>query len=224
MSLRLSLFAVALVPLAAFAAPFSNGNFESPGVAPGTFFDISGGGNPAPAGWVAGGTAGNVALFYENGAFSVIGIQGPNAVGFGGNSTTGATLSQTFDTVPGTTYTVNYFVTSQQGNATGTQSVLVQALNGAAVLGSVTDVIPDAALPFTWVAGPSFAFVATGATSTLRFTDTSNGPAAALSNWALDGVSVTSPVVSAVPEPETYALMIAGLALLGTFARRNRRR
>jgi hypothetical protein len=39
--------------------------------------------------------------------------------------------------------------------------------------------------------------------------------------WLLDNVSVT---VAAVPEPETYALMLAGLAALGAFARRRRTR
>jgi hypothetical protein len=39
----------------------------------------------------------------------------------------------------------------------------------------------------------------------------------------LDNVSVTG-TVAAVPEPETYALLLAGLAALGSFARRRSRR
>ncbi|MGZ5891619.1 MAG: FxDxF family PEP-CTERM protein, partial [Caldimonas sp.] len=36
----------------------------------------------------------------------------------------------------------------------------------------------------------------------------------------LDNVTVTPGVVGAVPEPETYALMLAGLAAIGSLARR----
>jgi len=39
-------------------------------------------------------------------------------------------------------------------------------------------------------------------------------------NWY--GFTVGAPVVAAIPEPETYALLIAGLALLGARARRRR--
>jgi hypothetical protein len=38
----------------------------------------------------------------------------------------------------------------------------------------------------------------------------------------LDNVSVTPGTVTAVPEPETYALMLAGLAAVGSIARRRR--
>jgi hypothetical protein len=55
---------------------------------------------------------------------------------------------------------------------------------------------------------------ATGASSTIAFNF--RNPQ---SFWLLDNVSVT---VAAVPEPETYALLLAGLGGLGAFARRRR--
>lgn len=227
---RTALLAAALAfPLAAAATPFSNGGFELPGVASGSQSSISDGTTSPPTGWIAGGTTTSYAMFYENNIYGVIGISGPNAIGFGGNGTTGATLSQTFDTMLGTSYTVNYFVTAQQGN--GPQSLLIQALNGATILGASTGVIPpynSGVESYHWFAGPSLTFVAAAASSTIRITDTSNGAAAGGTNWALDGITVAgaagSPSPGVVPEPATYGLLLAGLAMLGVVGRRKSKR
>jgi hypothetical protein len=48
------------------------------------------------------------------------------------------------------------------------------------------------------------------------------GNPAATSFMLFDGLTV-QPVIGAIPEPETYALMLAGLGLLGFVARRKRR-
>ena len=215
-----------ILPLGATAAPFTNGDFETPGPAAGQIPIGPGTGNPAPTGWVVGGPVGDAfELFYQpSSQFGVIGIAGPSSVGFGGNGSTGGTLSQTFDTIVGQSYTVNYFVTSQQGRSNGgpLQSALIQALNGATVLGAVVDTIPDLAVSevFHWNAGPALTFIATGSSSTLRFTDTTT-TGTGCCNWALDGVTVNAPSV-AVPEPETYAMLLAGLGLLGFVARRRK--
>ena len=208
-------------PLAVYAAPFTNGGFETPGVPVGANNSLSDGANPPPTGWTVGGTTTSFAIFYENNTFGVIGNSGPNAVGFGGNGTTGGILSQTFDTVAGQTYNVNYSVTSQQGVGATLQTASIQALNGATILGGVTESIPSlvAGENFHWFAGPTLTFVATGSSSTLRFTDTSSVAASACCNWALDAVSVNGQV-AAIPEPDTYAFMLAGLGVLGFLARR----
>jgi hypothetical protein len=65
-----------------------------------------------------------------------------------------------------------------------------------------------------------FNFVATGSSMPL----TINGISVPAGNefLGLDNVLVAG--VAAVPEPETYALFLAGLAALGSFARRRGRR
>ena len=209
------------LPLTAAAGSFINGDFELPGIAAATYAPIYPG--HTPVGWAAGGTAdaGNYSLFYENGAFGEVGKVGPNVIGFGGNVTTGATLSQTFDTVPGQTYTVNYWVTAQQGP--GVQSVRLDALGiTAIVLSSVSyDILNNYPELYHWYAGTTLSFIADGTSNTIRFTDTSNAIASVSTNWALDGVTVNRDAPTpAVPEPGTYGLMLAGLGLLGYLSRR----
>jgi hypothetical protein len=205
---------IGALPLAAGAAPFQNGSFESPGVVTGQY-SIDGEAD-APTGWLPGGALGNFALFYEeSGLYDLTVNSGLSMVGFGGNGTAGASIEQTFDTDAGGSYTVVFYTSAQQlGN--GPQSFNAEVSSGSAVLGSLADDIPDTAIG--WVAH-SFSFVATGASSTLRFTDTSSGVDASNDNWALDTVSVTS-----VPEPAESSLLAAGLLALGWRCRRQARR
>ena len=210
-----ALFGAAMsLSLTASAASFTNGSFENPGIVNnGSFLAVTTPGQ-APTGWV-GGALNGVALFYEKtGAFGdVVAKDGFYLVGFGGSGASGATLSQTFDTVAGDTYTVDFFITAQQVGS-GPQSFRLDALNGNSVTNSVSGDIPAKA---EWKPH-SLSFIAGAASSTIRFTDTSNGGAAVGINWALDNVSVTS--VSSVPEPESWALLLAGMGLIGALRRR----
>ena len=211
-----------LFPAAVMAAPFSNGGFESPGLTVGNFVPISPGSNE-PTGWKAGGTAtGGFNLFYQNAAFFV---GGGNSVGFGGNGTTGASISQTFDTIAGQSYTVNYQATQQQGISP--QSFLVEAFNGASLIASVSFSVPaynGAAENFHFFDGTPLIFSAGSGSTTLTFLDTTTLANSAASNFAIDNVSVSGAVVGAVPEPETYALLLGGFALVGAMVRRQKRK
>jgi hypothetical protein len=204
-----TLASAACAPLAAHAAAFTNGSFELPGV---SVPNVTAPGQ-APTGWTAGGFLQSQSLFVQrNGDFGVTAKDGVVAMGFGGNGTSGATISQSFDTVAGSTYTVNFFTTAQQVGA-GAQSYLAQALSAVGdVLASDSGGIPEIAN--NWL-GHNLRFVASGSSSTLRFTDISNGTAAAGINWALDAVTVSGAVPNTVPEPGSVALVLtAGLLAL----------
>ncbi len=66
------------------------------------------------------------------------------------------------------------------------------------------------ATPFTT---KSLSFVASSTLTTLKFTSGATGS----SGSVIDNV-----LVSAVPEPETYAMLLAGLGLMGVVARRRK--
>jgi Protein of unknown function (DUF642)/PEP-CTERM motif len=223
----LSHFVLALGTCAAMASPvvhaaaFQNGSFELPGIAAGGRIEL-GAGEVLP-GWFSDGVTTGEAVFYEGtGFFSFQALDGLAAVGFGGSGASGGRISQSFDTVIGATYTVKYFTTAQQSGS-GAQSYFADVLGtspsgGPILLGSQAGEIPVG--NNAWVEH-RLSFVAASATSQLRFADTSNGAAAAGINWALDAVSVTSAVsIAPVPEPSTYALMLAGLAATAGLARK----
>jgi hypothetical protein len=200
--------AFALPTQAARAAVIVNGSFESPGGAPiRNWVD-----NTPPSSWVAGGTT--LTDIYESSGQDAISAQsGDYYVSWGHNGNTGGTLSQSFASTPGLTYTVDYFVTQQQGFDSA-QQVTVEALDGVNVLGSVSMNMNMA--DGNWVAGTRLTFVAgPSGTTTLTFIDSTPAGSGGGPNWALDNVSV-----SAVPEPSTAILMgLGGLCV----AVRNRR-
>ena len=214
---RFLLEAVLLMAMAAIcnATAFTNGSFESPGGSSIVFLSA---GSGQITGWTLGNGNGN--LFYaQNGDWGINAQAGTWYIGWGGNGATGGTLFQTFDTVAGTTYNVNYFLTTQQ--LTGVlpiESDLVEALNGATVLNSVTNSFNQAA--GVWNAGSILSFTATSSSTTLRFTDTTTAANSIPINWGLDNVSVVAAGGSATPEPATFAIVGLGFGILAVWRRR----
>lgn len=209
------------LPLAVSASVFTNGGFDAGGACGAVDITTPG---AAPSGWVGGGTLGGMNLFCQSASLGYINPKdGVNSIGFGGNWQTDARLSQTFDTVAGEWYTVEFFTSSQQGGS-GIQSFRLDALNGADVLASLSSFIPSGGNDNGLWAAHTLAFLAAGTSSTIRFSDISLSSESGGVNWALDAVSVTgrTDTGGTVPEPTSLALAALSLAALGAAKRRRR--
>src|SRR5437764_850885 len=98
----LSIFATAL---RCYAAPFQNGSFESPALAPGASVELPSGSTTALTGWTVG-TNGLVS-FANGPALGVSPVDGVQHIGFnGGNTPPGGSITQSFITAVGQTYKV----------------------------------------------------------------------------------------------------------------------
>jgi hypothetical protein len=82
----------------------------------------------------------------------------------------------------------------------------------------------DAGCGYTGWVTSNYSFAGAGS-YVLEFGVTNWDDTAYQSGMAFDGITVAGkPITPAVPEPETYALMLAGLAVVGALARRRRGR
>jgi len=194
---------------AAHGAAFSNGSFElfNAGGAdvycPGgiDFCGQFNAGNAGITGWTIGGHSidivGPVGWAASDGNWSL----DLNGVGAG-------SISQAFDTVAGMHYRVSFDLGGIfYGGAaikTGTVSAAGQSLDFSFDTGA------SGPADMHWVR-TAFDFQATGASTTLQFFSTGGSDAGP----ALDNISVT-----AVPEPQTVALWLAGLVALAGLRRR----
>jgi choice-of-anchor C domain-containing protein len=192
----------------AHAAGFTNGSFESVSVV---------GGEPVCAGGASvciqydAGAMGIAGWQIEAGSVDVVGTLWAAADGLRSVDLSGAgagTLSQSFDTMVGTTYQVSFQI---GGNFFGGNAIkTATASAGGVVLPLSFDNSASTGANMGWQT-KSFSFTAQSATTTLRFVSESNSSA----GMALDDVRVT-----VVPEPQTWALWAAGLALLLAVRRR----
>ncbi|MCU0840358.1 MAG: DUF642 domain-containing protein [Thiobacillaceae bacterium] len=178
-----------------------NPGFELPA---GTGYASLPGNSTAITGWktVLSGVEWFNAAAYGGAADGVMAIDLANYVYFNGG------IEQTFATVAGQTYDLAFSLGTHAGyGRLGTAHIDV-SVAGVTTGHDVTNY--GSAIAWTPV---SLRFTALDGSTTLRFSNAQNPN---LHFAYVDAASVTQ----AVPEPETYALMLAGLGLVGWAARR----
>jgi hypothetical protein len=219
-TLKLAAFLCLLLAVPGKAATFFNGSFESPGAPvdpwnPGVLYL----GDQLLGGWEHTRVPDADPLrtdFYTNG----LGTDWVNPpqdgayyIGWGAYGATGGTLSQAFDTEIGVTYQVTYWLVAQEFalGSTVEQKARVAALDGNTPLANVLNTFGPTSV---WFQGQILSFVAQSASTTLRFSDESEGSSVIgqgtyMINWGLDNVTV-----EATPEPGTWAILGLGLGIL----------
>jgi hypothetical protein len=187
------------------ASLLRNGDFE---LGSGIGWDISGSATVVPE-----------AGYFHTGAINHFPV-GFQALNFGGGDApaTGV-VAQTFDTVAGQRYTLD-FDYGKYSHGAGAQVVQVQVVNLSGGQGlrdfSVSD--PTGSTNLAVVLSPYHSdFTALGSRTRLIFSDRS--PTTVSTDGVLDNV-----VIAAVPEPAGLALMAVGISMVGFVGRRRTRR
>lgn len=132
-----------------------------------------------------------------------------------------AGLSQSFATTAGATYTLSFDLGGS--NAWGRPDALIASAAGTSA--SFTTGPASATTPNNDWYHESMTFTATGTTTTLTLQGSAGGNYIGLDNVVVDLLSEAGPgptpdPVPAIPEPSTWALMLAGLAVIGGATRR----
>ena len=170
----------------------SNGGFESFTGGPVSGYVTVNAGDTSLTGW----TVGAASVDVVNGNYGAITGNSIDMLGTPGPGS----LEQTLATVAGQHYTLNFDLSE---NSNAAPQLYVSLNNGATpMLYTGTGTPQHYSLDFT-----------AGASTMLTFTSATSGNSGAV----LDNVSVM-----AVPEPETYAMLLAGLGLMGFIARRRK--
>jgi len=220
-----SVFGTLVLASSAHAATLlTNGSFESPIVPVGNFssFPV---GSSAITGWTVVGPAGTSVspvsgTFAQNGVAFIAqdGAQWLDLTGFNINSTEG--VSQTVATTVGNLYQLSFFVGNTTGGGIfGTTSTVNVSLNGVQSFSDINSTVSPVAQNWQQF---THTFVATSASTTLALL---NGDPVSDNNNGLDNVVLLDlgPAVGAIPEPDTYAMLLGGLSLLGFMLRRRKK-
>ena len=123
-------------------------------------------------------------------------------------------IAQTFATTIGQKYDVSFAYSRNVAGAPNPATAFVTAGGSTLNISAANDGSFGSSGAMLWKPA-GFSFMASALQSTLTFTSTVGGSGGVF----LDSVSVT-----AVPEPESYALMLAGLSVVAFVARRRKPR
>lgn len=194
------------LPATANAATIVNGSFESASVNPGGGFLSLGFGSTAITGWTVGGDG----VDYIGGYWQA--ADGTRSIDLSRNGA--GSISQTLSTVIGQSYTVTFALAGNPDGGPGTKVLLTLGTPGGLTQVDTFNVTgANTRANMGWQTY-SYTFRAASTSTTLTFesaTNTAFGP-------ALDQVAI-----AAVPEPASWALMIAGVGFTGGALRTRRR-
>jgi choice-of-anchor C domain-containing protein len=193
----LALLLVALPTTAAHATIVINGSFEQGPATVGNFRTYSTG-STAITGWrVTGGSVDLIGNYWTS-------SDGARSLDMSGNAP--GTIVQTLSTVAGQRYRLSFDVSSNPDQAS---LKTMKVFFGSAT--PLNIVSPPVSRPLNWVTHSQI-FTADSASTQLKFQSTFGGP------WgvALDNVAVNA----VVPEPATWAMLIAGFGFVGAALRR----
>jgi hypothetical protein len=227
-SIRFSAIAAAATLLAAgsaFSQTVKNGTFDGPD-------EYAAGGNNLIADWQSTGYVSTRFIDSLNDQFGTNSVSIPASPGGSLHSTvvqawfisgSHPTLSQSISGLTiGNQYTVSFddLVSNRSADA------INGAFSWSVSLGGETHESTGIAIPKAWGSSDwlhnTISFTATSTTEVLKFLANSTIGVAPEPIFLLDNVSISNTTVAAVPEPETYALMLAGLGLVGFAAKRRK--
>ena len=178
-------------------------------------FEASTSPTATPPGWFNIGHSDGVITYAAFGTPPYEGVNYYDLGGFGdANGPIGDGIAQSFATTAGQAYLVTFGLSGE--NLSGNETLTASAAGVSVDYLLIPDGSGTFQRPF---ATKTFGFVATSALTTLSFVHTlgqggNNDP-------LIDGVIVDANV-AAVPEPETYALMLLGLGAVGLSIKRRR--
>jgi hypothetical protein len=216
---------LAVLATGASAQIVSNGSFE-------TFTGVFGGDGGAQltsasttlTGWTI--VGGEIAVLRTPNSYNLAPSVGNNFLDLAGYTNAGFPkgISQVLiGLTVGQTYAFSMHLGIRNGACVSGGNNCHGPVQASAAIGSTSQTFTEASAVAGNVWGTfGFNFVATGASMTL----TIDGVSLPAGNEfiGLDNVSVAPADVGAVPEPETYALLLAGLAAVGAFTRKRARR